>query len=111
MAAVTRIHMPTMTISLALDSRIGLGHDSAWHEIPQPFDQGMLQIDTAYLETAGLFSRQHIRQQLPYFFFAQLGVLVRARISSGSTTTAPDEVTIAFAFLLAGFLAINHLFG
>lgn len=102
--------MPAMTINLALYTGVSLGHDVAWHEIPQPFDQGMLQIDAADLETAGLFSRQHIRQQLPYFFFAQLGVLVRARISSGSITVAPDEVTIAFAFLAAGFLAINHLF-
>jgi|5B_taG_2_1085324.scaffolds.fasta_scaffold07685_1 hypothetical protein len=111
MAAVTRIHMPAMAISLALYSRISLGYNVTWHQIPQPFNQGMLQIDAADLETGGLFSRQHIRQQLPYFFFAQLGVFVRARISSGSTTAAPDEVTIAFAFLAAGFLAINHLFG
>ena len=69
MAAVTRIHMQTMTISLALNPRISLGYNVTWHEIPQPCDQGMIKIDAAYLEISGLFSRQYVLQQPPQLLF------------------------------------------
>ena len=69
MTAVSCVHMPAMTINLALYPCIGLGYNVTWHEIPQPCDQGMVQIDAAYLETSGLFSRQNIRQQLPQLLF------------------------------------------